>query len=125
MIWLLENELFENLEELKAEIVKAGDEYVTAKYVPFGGGIELDKKDALYRWPAQEIFCYGSLQFIRQVKRQFPQPYYWAWCDLPYFKCSYYYPRFGKSLLNSESCFLPYGQLIEKKDWIFKTFGED
>lgn len=124
MIWLLENELFDNLDELKREIVEQGHKYITAKYVPFGGGIELEGSDVL----PEQMFCYGSLQFIKTIQRM-GEGWRWhnhefiTWCDLPQFKCSYYYPRLSKYLLNRDCMFLPFGQLADAGDFIFDKFG--
>lgn len=122
MIWLLENELFDNLDELKSEIVQQGHQYITAKYVPFGGRLEIDGRIP----DSGHIFVYGSLQFVKTADSTLYRRYgnrLHTWCNLPQFKCSYYYPRLSKYLLNRECAFLPFGQLQDAGEWIFKTFG--
>jgi hypothetical protein len=133
MIWLLENELFDNLDEIKEAIVSEGHQYITAKYVPFGGAIEIQDKlkssinfEELETLDDEQVFAYGSLQFIQAAR--------WAkvrglsvnhWCNLPQLRCSYYYPHLGKYLLNRECAFLPFGKLADSTEWIFKTFGSN
>ncbi len=127
MIWLLEKEFFDNLDELKRQIVEQGHQYINAVRVPFTDQIQFegsfdwenDKLDSL-------ILAYGSLHFARSCKTLNKPPsknFVDVWCNLPQFKCSYYYPRLSKYLLNRECMFLPFGQLADATDFIFRKFG--
>ncbi len=125
--WLLEKDIFENLDELKSEILAQGDQYIVGTRVPFTHTINLEK-----HLPDGPIFTYGSLHFIRSVALQTGGlEGYWerrkvhTMCNLFQFSCSYYYPRLSKYLLNQDHAFLPYGELIDKEEWVFNTFGID
>jgi hypothetical protein len=130
MIWLLEKEIFENLDTLKQAIVEQGHEYREANYVPFNGGLRCDK------FPKGKCFAYGSLQFGNYLRQNSVINVRYGgnfnvslshnaevFCNLPQFKCSYYYPRLSKYLLNRECMFLPFGQLADASDYIFRKFG--
>ena len=124
MIWLLENELFDNLDELKGEITRQGHQYISGRYPGFGAAIEwegnFDFLEAIEETD-EKFFIYGSLPFVKRLKCADV----YAWCNLPQLKCSYYYPRLSKYLLNRECAFLPFGQLADASEWIFKTFGSN
>ncbi len=122
LTWLLEKDIFENLDELKAEIEAQGMNYITGKCIPFGG-YELEKTD----WDFG--FVYGSLQFAKRIRKD-ANDFDGAiinptrvFCNLPQFACNYYYPRLSKFLFNQDHAFLPYGELIDKEEWVFSTFG--
>jgi hypothetical protein len=121
--WLLDNRCFdENLPELKERITAQGMRYVCGVYKPFGAGIEWDSK------PTGEYtkqFGYGSLQFIKALQSPATCGLIDTFCNLPQFACNYYYPRLSKYLLNQDHAFLPYGELIDKEEWVFSTFGVD
>jgi len=62
------------------------------------------------------VVFYGSLQFARLIQRNarwIPGVY----CNLPQFQCTYYYPRFGEHLLNSDYFILPYGDFIRQNKY--------
>lgn len=48
-----------------------------------------------------------------------------VYCNLNNFKCTVYYPYFNKNLLNYPYCIIPYGDLVNHKDEIFKWFGNN
>lgn len=121
--WLLDDKCFdENLPELKDEITRQGCKYINARIIPFGG-YELDSRE----W--EQAFVYGSLQFASRIKRDiydFDDPVLYptqVFCNLEQFACNYYYPRLSKFLFNQDHAFLPYGELIDKEEWVFSTFG--
>ncbi len=124
MIWLLEKEFFDNLSELKREITEQGHQYINAVRVPFTNTITPEKAI-----PLGDVVPYGSLHFVRSVAankgvyEQGRDRRIHNWCNLPQFKCSYYYPRLSKYLLNRECAFLPFGQLADASDYIFQKFG--
>lgn len=119
--WLLEDSVFdENIETLKTAICSQGMKFKIHRYVPFEGTqqfIDLfDKNDC--------VVLYGSIQFAQQVKRVAP----WVpgvYCDTPKYECLYYYPRFGKWLLNHDYVMLPFGELHRRKDFLLSTVGEN
>jgi hypothetical protein len=121
LTWLLDNRCFdENLPELKERITAQGMRYVCGVYKPFGAGIEWDSK------PTGEYtkqFGYGSLQFIKALQSPATCGLIDTFCNLPQFACNYYYPRLSKYLFNKDHAFLPYGELIDKEEWVFDTFG--
>lgn len=126
LTWLLDNACFDdNLPELKDEITKQDCQYIIGERVPFTHTIKLDK-----HLPDGPIFVYGSLQFVRSVALQSGTlEGYWerrsihTMCRLGQFACNYYYPRLSKFLFNQDHAFLPYGELIDKEEWVFSTFG--
>ena len=129
LTWLLDNACFDdNLPELKDELTRQGIKYITGKYKPFGEPIEWSGTSGLN----EEIFknnnfgpyfAYGSLQFAKKIKKVGPKVE--VWCNLEQFACNYYYPRLSKYLFNQDHAFLPYGELIDKEEWVFDTFGVD
>lgn len=126
LTWLLDDKCFdENLPELKDELTRQGIKYITGEYRPFGQPIEWNRQfegnleDEEY---PTALFVYGSLQF---AKRLISNGNPGVWCNLNALSCQYYYPRLSRYLFNQDHAFLPYGELIDKEEWIFKTFGID
>ncbi len=126
MIWLLEKEFFDNLSELKREITEQGHQYINAVRVPFTDEIQFEGS---FDWENDKldspVVAYGSLHFARSCKtlNKYRKNFADVWCNLPQFKCSYYYPRLSKYLLNRECMFLPFGQLADASDYLFEKFG--
>lgn len=121
--WLLDNQCFdEALPELKDELTRHRTKYINARYRGFDTPIEIESV-----FPSGNVFCYGSLPFINKVKKEIipNNPQVHAWCNLPQFKCSYYYPRLAPYMLNKEYCLLPYAELTRNEDMIFRNFGID
>jgi hypothetical protein len=121
--WILDERCFDdNLPELKDEITRQGCNYITGKTIPFGG---YELHSSLF----DLAFAYGSLQFCSKINRDLGKnPNLLnteVFCNLPQFACNYYYPRLSRYLFNQEHAFLPYGELIDKEEWVFKTFGID
>lgn len=114
--WLLEKDTFEeNLDGIKDAIKAQGMEYKIVDYVPFEGM----KFEGMYA-DDDCVVVYGSLGMCQQVRRKaklVPGVY----CDLDKFKCTYYYPRLGKYLLNSNYVMLPYGELLRQRAFLFDT----
>lgn len=118
MIWLLEKNIFENIDNLKMAIYDNKDTCVVAQY----GLLTLNFEKSIDE--TQKIFAYGSLGFGAAIKRQYGHlKNFHIYCNLQEFKCSYYYPLFNKYLLQQNALFIPYGQLIYKKDLLLKYFG--
>lgn len=128
LTWLLDSKCFdENLPELKDELTRQGVKYITGEYRPFGQPIEWNGNFNFTRDIVNNdtgyYFVYGSLQFAKRL--QSVNPFLQTWCNLEQFACNYYYPRLSKFLFNQDHVFLPYGELIDKEEWIFSTFGVD
>lgn len=119
--WILSPDTFgENLKQLKTEIIKQGHEYIDIeKYFQF----RVDDISELGDESNPTIF-YGSIESGQHILRN-SKVYPGVYCNLPQFKCSYYYPRLYKYLLNQHHVFLPFGLLKEKKEWLFAEFGQD
>lgn len=129
LTWLLDSKCYdENLPELKDELTRQGIKYITGEYSSFGEPIKWDGSfnlfgDIFLNPNPRLYFVYGSLQFAKKMRCIGPRVH--TWCNLEQFGCNYYYPRLSKFLFNQEHAFLPYGELIDKEEWIFKTFGVD
>ncbi len=117
--WLLEKDIFDS-PEFKEALANQNTEAILATYIPFGGGIKC-------KYVINPTFAYGSMGFISEIQKNEYSFYdsVFTWCNFPQFECSYYYPRFGKYLLQQDYAFLPYGELLRRKDWILKNFAED
>lgn len=121
--WLLQTDIFqENLDFLVEEIKRQGMDCRIYDYKPFS-----DCSDIISEYGKNDcVIVYGSLQFAASLKRNkqcgfIPGIY----CNLDSFKCSYYYPYFGSWLLNQRYMMFPFGDLLDKRDFIFDTLGKD
>jgi hypothetical protein len=127
LTWLLDDKCFdENLPELKEELTLQGIKYITGEYRPFGQPIEWSGqfdhiRDIDDNYDSNYYFAYGSLQFVKRLRSC--DPFLQTWCNLEQLACNYYYPRLSKFLFNQDHAFLPYGELIDKEEWVFSTFG--
>ena len=115
--WLLEEDVFEeDLTPFFEEIAKQGMEVSMISY-------SMDDSVFLNLWdPGDCVIVHGSFQLIQRVKEKaawIPGVYF----NLPRFKCTYYYPRFGKHLLNEDYAMLPFGELLRRKEFLADTFG--
>jgi len=128
-LWLLERDTFhENLERLQQAIADQGMQYKVCTYIPFGGGLEFEKPTTIAVIPEGgciynrlPMFAYGSLQMVKRC--QDTNLSVVSFCNLPQFKCSFYYPRIGSFLLQQEYDFIPFGQLTRRQDWILTHIG--
>lgn len=120
--WLLEEDTFEeNLEPFMKAIKDLGMEYKITSYVPF---LNSDKTYSSLFDEKDCVVCYGSLQLAREVGRTCP----WVpgvYADLPKYECTYYYPRLNKYLLNTPYIMLPYGDLLNQKEFLFNSLGNN
>ena len=117
--WLIEKETFsENLEPLLEEIKRQGFEYKMTRYVPFEGSEQFLTLFA----PEDCVVVYGSLQLARQIQKVAK----WVpgvYCNLEKYACTSYYPAFGEDLLNYNYIMLPFGELLRRKEFLFKVLG--
>ncbi len=115
--WLIEPEVFqEDCKPLLAVLKRLRIEHEICLFGRDYDDYITDKEDC--------VVFYGSLQFARLIQRKakwIPGVY----CNLPQFECTYYYPRFGKFLLNSEYLMLPFGEIQRRKDWVFDLLQTD
>jgi len=118
--WLLEEKMFEeNIEGLQHAIIKQGMEFKNIKYIPFK---ETDFKN--YYDPSDCVVFYGSLNLGREIQRNTD----WipgSFCNLKNFECVHYYPQLSKFLLNNRYIMLPFGDLLQQKDFLFDTLGNN
>lgn len=112
--WLLEPELFqEDANELINSLERQNIEYKVCQF-----GKPYEEYLNVFE-PNDCVVFYGSLQFGRLIQHKakwIPGVY----CNLPKFECLYYYPRFGRHLVNSEYIMMPFGDLIRNQQNIFK-----
>jgi len=119
--WVIEGMLWEDgiIEKFEKSLNKQNINYIITSPEESRNGFEkLGNKEEC-------IIFYGSLEtakLIRETKKWIPGIYY----SKQFYDCSFYYPYLGRYLLNGNKyCFLPYGDLIRNKEFIFTTFGED
>jgi hypothetical protein len=120
MHWLLEHEVFQEDENpLIAALKKLGVEHTLVKFgTPYQTYIQqMEDKRAVF---------HGSLQFGKQIRASWtPRQNTRVYCSLEKYECTYYYPRLGEFLLNSEYVMLPFGELMRRQFWLFNTLGGD
>lgn len=108
--WLIEPEAFQG----DADLLVKGLNDLRMPYKIVNFGISYDSYLNAFKDDDCVIF-YGSLQLARLIQRKAK----WipgAYCNFPKFDCTYYYPRFGKELLNSEYIILPYGDFVRRHE---------
>lgn len=105
--WLFQKHIFdENLDSLVAEVERQG---FRSKVCEFNFASKNDVFLELFQ-PEECVVFYGSLQLCRKIQR-FAKWIPGAYCNVEQFNCSYYYPKFGNLLLNSDYIMLPFGDL--------------
>lgn len=117
--WLLETEVFQDeSDQLVTTLKEMG---IPHKVCTFGKPYE----DYLTEFAEEDcVVFHGSLQFAHLLQRKakwIPGVY----CNLPKFEATYYYPRFGKHLLNSEYIMLPFGDLRRRKGFLYCVVGRN
>lgn len=118
MKWILEKDVGDSLgftEVLKTKNLP----FVISEHYAFQ-----NERDLFKLWPyTNEVFAYGSIGFCRKIAKcgYNPGPY----ANFKQFECSYYYPKFGKHLLNSDYVMLPFGELNRRKWFLIEMFGPD
>ena len=113
--WLIEKYIFdENVNKFKDVFKKLNVKYKIFEYHPF---MEIDCS-SLFNDDDCVIF-YGSLNLARDLRKKSK----WVpgvWGDLNKLKCTTYYNYLGEFLLNSDYIMLPYGELLRRKEFLFK-----
>ena len=115
--WIIEHIFDDHTDQLVQSLKKMG---VDHKVISDAAQYNTDWKE-LYS-PEECVVTHGSIQFGNLVQR------YTKWipghiCADDNYKCSYFYPKFGDLLLNSNFIMLPYGCLVDKTDFIFEVMG--
>jgi len=116
--WLVEPEVFQHDGQALVDALEA----MGVEHKVVGFGITYDDLVAKTFSNEDCVVVYGSLQLGRAAQRKtgwVPGVY----CNLPKFECLYYYPRFGKHLLNNDYAMFPFGDLLDRRDWVFANFG--
>lgn len=115
--WLLERDVFhEDLDPIKEAIASAGMEYKEVRYIPLGA----DNNFHDYFPGDACVIAYGSINFTTAVAREAN----WVpgvWGNRKHLECTYYYPKLGKFLLNSDYIMLPYGELLRQKNFLYDS----
>lgn len=117
--WIIEEDEFnENyMESLCESLDKLRCEYKIIKYMPFTKDIQkIYPEDAC-------VMSYGSINLIKQIRRTSWIP--GCFCNFDNFKYSKYASYLGKYLLNQSFVIVPLEELIRRKYFFYKTFGED
>lgn len=115
-MWLIEPEVFQDDSDPFIEALDSlGVEYDLCQF-----GTPYESYINKYANRCDVIF-HGSLQFGKLLQKN--NSSIKVFCNLPQYECTYYYPRFGSHLLNSEYVMLPYGDLNRRKDWLLNKIG--
>ncbi len=117
--WLIESDTFSDIDGLTNEITRQGHAFKILSdrnYWDRHWSTLFDPKDC--------VIYYGGLELGYMLRREAP----WVpgvYTTLENYDCHYYYPRFGKYLLNQNYAIIPYGELERRMDWIYEHFGID
>lgn len=115
MQWLIEKEVFDDVEPLLEALQRLKVDHTVCKLgIPYESYIS-------YFGRADKIVFYGSFQFAKLIQAK--SPYITVYCNFSQLDCTYYYPRFGNYLLNSDYIMLPYGEINRRKKWLGKHLG--
>lgn len=106
-----------HLSERKVELIdiisKYGDTTIEVK--PF------EVPDIDNSSPVMSLCALTTARDILRETNAYPGVY----CNLYNFKCSSYYPYYNKYLLNSPYCMMPYGDIINHKEFLFNSLGNN
>jgi len=120
--WLVEADIFEDNSDKLVEIVKRkGMDIKILKYIPFDEDL-VSRVSEMYDEGDCVIF-YGSLNFGRKLKQTTFVP--GVYLNEKAFECTSYYPVLNALLLHHyDYMMLPYGDLVNFKERLFKHFGD-
>jgi hypothetical protein len=119
--WLVELDVFDdNQDALLKAIKNAGYNYKTLQYIPFDNDI-VTKTSKLYDENDCVVF-YGSLNFGHKLKKATWVP--GVYLNDKAFECTSYYPIFKEHLIHNNYIMLPYGDLLNKKYFLFDLFSK-
>jgi ATP-grasp domain, R2K clade family 2 len=119
ILWIFQETAFvevEVIQRLIYAVQEIGDEVRILKYVPFE--IENQFKDI----PEKPVIVHGSIVFIKRAQKEIANaPAVWAdWSKLC---CSEYYTRYPTKLTQENWVMLPWGSLLDRQDFLYKTLG--
>jgi len=118
--WFLESDIYgDDIKALVAEIERQGH----------GLKILSDRNHWDLNWlnlfsTRDCVIYYGGLELGYSVRRKAM----WVpgiYSSVENYACHKYYPLFGNRLLNSCYVIIPYGDLLRRKDWLYKHLGID
>jgi hypothetical protein len=121
--WLIEADVFQdNTDKLIRVLKNKGYDHHVLKYIPFDD--DLAQRCMSIYGPNECVIFYGSLNFGRKLKKN---PWYpGVYLNDKMLECSMYYPYLKQLLLHYQDyMMMPYGDLAEHKNTIFKHFHED
>lgn len=118
IIWLVQD-FGQELDNLKQSIRKSRATLELSQLKPY----EIPLFQPSQQYLNCPVIFYGSLEMANEVNKY--KIYPGALCDLSKYKCSFYYSKIYQYLLNQNHIFLPYGELLQKQDFIFETLGNN
>jgi hypothetical protein len=120
--WLVEKGLFLDTEVNLIETLKRLQiDYKFIQYIPFDDDL-IGRCQKIF--PKDDcIIFYGSLNFGRKLKKLSWIP--GVYLDETKYRCTSYYPIFGNLLIHKDYIMMPYGDLLRRKEFLFKTFGSN
>jgi hypothetical protein len=121
--WILEDNIFE--EDFVTEMIDEICKQDMNVDIVLTNASFWNKKDFLDCYGEDEcVVCYGSLQFIKQVRNKTS----WIpghFCTLENYSCTHYYPAFSDYLLAEKYIMLPFGELDRQKEFLYETLGDN
>ena len=114
--WVLQDNAFneiDRLHKLTYILQEEGCEVKICKYIPFGG------TDYNFWGDNSPSILHGSIEFLRNSTKD-----HIVWMDEEILKCSYYYTKIGKFLLQEYYGFYPLGELKRLEEVLFTLFSE-
>lgn len=125
VVWLIETVVFEDhFDAMADQIAALGQRCIT---VHSGKADYHRGEDDLDIQPDEVVIYRGSLEYGAVLAQQAKER---GWTLAPFlygpqYDCSSYYPCFGDDLLNERYLMLPFGELLRRKWWLYRTLGED
>jgi hypothetical protein len=119
--WLIEKDVFEDNTDLFIKVLREkGYEHNIVPYVPFDD--DIGKRCLEIYGPDECVVFYGSLNFGKKLQKL-------PWIPGVYLKnreyrCTTYYNFYGNLLLHDKYIMMPYGDLLRRKDELFRHFGD-
>lgn len=81
----------------------------------------IDTKKIRDYWAEGSALFFGSIYGAKQIEKLPLDP--GVISNSQTLKCSHYYPHFSKWLINKQHIFLPFGEVLSLKDYIFDYFA--
>lgn len=108
-----------------ANIVRTlGHKVVETVYVPTSNDIsEIEYSKGIKVEDGEPVISFTSINLARILKIKKPQWFPCLWADFDKLKCQSYYSNWGKYILQSNYAFIPLAEIIRRKEWVYKIFG--